>query len=73
MTNQEKLFAAIRQVKLKPRMMELLADGITEETIQLCIKEHKETGITRAEPGLGPKRTQCPHKTRKAITNAKYD
>ena len=73
MTTQEKLFAAIRQVKLKPRLLTLLDEGLTMETIQLCIKEHKETGITRAEPGLGPKRTQCPHKARKAITNAKYD
>lgn len=73
MNNQEKLFADIRQLKLRPRMMELLADGITEATIQQCIKEHKETGITRAKPGIEAQRTQCPLKARKAIVNARYD
>jgi len=66
MTTQEKLFAAIRQVKLKPRLLTLLDEGLTMETIKQCVKEHAETGITKL-------RTQCPEKARKAITNAKYD
>jgi hypothetical protein len=66
MTNQEKLFAQIRQVKLKPRMLDLLAQGITEATIRQCVKEHKEQASIAAP-------THCPIRARKAITNAKYD
>jgi hypothetical protein len=73
MTNQEKLFAAIRQVKLKPRLMNLLEEGITEATIKECIREWKETGITRATHSIKQLRTPCPEKARKAIVNAKYD
>jgi len=43
MTNQQQLLHAIRQEKLKPRLMELLDAGLTRETIEACLKEHAPT------------------------------
>ena len=40
MTNQQQLLHAIRQEKLKPRLMELLDAGLTRETIEACMKDH---------------------------------
>jgi len=66
MTPQQKLFADIRQVKLKPRMMELLRDGITRATIMQCLHEYKED--KQEKPGK-----HCPRKARAALIAARHD
>ena len=63
MTPQQKLSADIRQVKLKPRMMELLRDGITRATIMQCLHEYKEEKPAK----------HCPSKARAALIAARHD